>query len=77
MSQIDLISESVSRWGDVGGHDDLSSSAHAVWRRRQTSNRLGDTPRNRGNRSQRDTRARSIDDAQNLQLRLSVAQPLC
>jgi hypothetical protein len=47
MSLIAQTSGGVSRWGDVCGQDDRSSSAHACCKRRQAWNRLGDNRRKR------------------------------
>ena len=60
MSLIARISAGVSRWGDVCGQDDRSSSVHACCRRRQAWNRLGENPRNRRSaRNGTNARARS------------------
>src|ERR1700686_3345100 len=47
MFSIARTSVGVSRYGDVRGQEDWSSSAHARCSRRQAWNRLGDTRRNR------------------------------
>ena len=47
MTSMTRTSAGLSRCGEVRGHDDWSSSAHAVSSRRQAWNRLGDTCRNR------------------------------
>ena len=47
MTSMTRTSAGLSRCGEVRGHDDWSSSAHAVSCRRQAWNRLGDTCRNR------------------------------
>jgi len=60
MSSIVRISDGVSRWGDLSGQDDWSSSAHACCSRCQAWNRLGDTRRNRRSaRTGTNARARS------------------
>lgn len=60
MSSIARTSADVNRYGDMRGREDWSLSAHALCRRRQTWNRLGDIRRNlRTARNGKYSRARS------------------
>jgi hypothetical protein len=67
MSLIAWTSGAVSRWGDVCGQDDRSSSPHACCRRCQAWNRLGDSRRNR--RSARCQRRPKIRQFRRLKIR--------
>ena len=58
MAWIARISGGVSRDGDVRGQEEWSSSEHALCRRLQAWNRLGDTRRNR-KRARNGTKARA------------------